>query len=61
MKTSLSAGYCSLFKVQGCHMNECKGCINQCMTFTAVMPSPVSTSKAGRREWWKYIYTIDQR
>ena len=25
------------------------------------MPSTVSTSKIGRREWWKYIYTIDQR
>jgi hypothetical protein len=25
------------------------------------MPSPVSTSKNGRRKWWKYIYTTDQR
>jgi hypothetical protein len=31
------------------------------MPYTALMPSPVSTSKIGRGEWWKYIYTIDQR
>jgi hypothetical protein len=44
MKTSLSAGYCTLFKVQVYQMQECKGC-KISTWLLALMPSTVNTSQ----------------